>query len=515
MRIPKIDPSDIKRIGLACLNSLLLFLSFPPASLFPLAFLSLLFLLFSLREASLKKAFFLAWTSGAVFYLLLLHWIVLNPAVEPWARPLLYLGLVLIGLFQGLYWAVPAALAASLNKIRLPVWLTFPTLLTLFDYLRSLGFLGFTWGSLGYTQVRWTAAIQPAAWGGLYILTFWVALVGGLIYWNLSFFLAAGRISFYRSLVLFSIFLLPPLCGIPLLHQTRKVEQTAPRLTVALIQGNIDQGQRWDRQYQEYNWETYKNLTLLQSPDSPDLVVWPETALPFYLRYENEFFSYLLDLTKQADVAILTGVPDVKADLISGGQQYFNSAFLFLPHQGLAGEYAKSHLVPFGERFPLKDKIPCLKDVDFGEGEWSPGSDTVLLFHPRARIGCLICFESIFPDIARRQARKGAEIFVNITNDGWFGRSGAARQHAEMAVLRAVEQGRAIARCANSGISMFITPSGRILKPTRLYVRTAVCHQLPLMNKTTFYGRHGDLFVAVLLFSFILAILWGVFKPGA
>jgi len=386
---------------------------------------------------------------------------------------------------------------------------------TVFDYLRSLGFLGFTWGSLGYTQVRWTAAIQPASWGGLYILTFWVAMVNGLIYWNAKFLSAYRRIAWVRSLILILLLVIPPLWGTILLHQTQKLESAAPQLTVALIQGNIDQGQRWDRQYQEYNWETYRDLTLLQSEHRPDLAVWPETALPFYLRYENEFFSSISELTNHAGVSVLTGVPDVKTDFSTGKQQYFNSAFLFLPRRGLAGEYAKSHLVPFGERFPLKDRIPYLRDVDFGEGEWSPGCDTVLLLHPRARIGCLICFESIFPYIARRQARHGAQIFVNITNDGWFGRSGAARQHAEMAVLRAVEQRRAIARCANSGISMFITPSGRILKPTPLYVQTAICHRLPLMSKETFYGRHGDLFVLFLFLSFLLSILLKVIRPRA
>jgi apolipoprotein N-acyltransferase len=156
-------------------------------------------------------------------------------------------------------------------------------------------------------------------------------------------------------------------------------------------------------------------------------------------------------------------------------------------------------LVPFGERFPLKDKIPGLRRVSFGEGEWTPGADTVVLDHPKSRISCLICFESIFPAIARRQAARGSRLFVNITNDGWFGRSGAARQHAEMSVFRAVEQRRSVARCANSGVSMFVTPSGRICQPTDLYVQAAIVQNLPLLDVRTVYGKLGDWVVWLLL----------------
>lgn len=499
---------DIRKNSLACLSGVLLFLSFPPASLLPLAFIAFIPLLWALERCSPRRAFMIGWSSGSFFFILLLHWIVFNPAVEAWVRPLLYLGVLLIGLFQGLFWAVPAAAAGWLSdRSKLPLWASFPALFVIFDWLRGLGLLGFTWGSPGYALARWLDAIQMASLGGLCLVTLWTVLISALVLWVVRSYVkqapnaASGsrKPLVPRMVVLLAAFILPPLAGMSMRKHAERLEASAPKFAAALIQGNIEQGLRWDREFQQYNWDLYRELTLEAAGARPDLVVWPETAMPFYLRYENRFYSEMLFLVDATGVPVLTGVPDVKTDFGTGRQEYFNSAFLFLPQRGLAGEYAKAHLVPFGERFPLKEKIPGLRKVNFGEGEWSPGADTVLLMHPRARIGCLICFESIFPGIARRQASKGAEIFVNITNDGWFGRSGAARQHAEMAVFRAVEQRRSVARCANSGVSMFVTPSGRICRPSDLYVQATIIQSLPLMDVRTIYGRFGDWVVALVL----------------
>lgn len=519
MKLLKPLKLSIRKTSLVCLSGALLFLAFPPASLLPLAFVALVPLLLALDKASPRRAFLLGWASGAFFFILLLHWIVFNPAVEPWVRPLLYLGVLLIGLFQGLFWAAPAAAATWISdRSRLPLWASFPALFIIFDWLRGLGLLGFTWGSPGYALARWTDAVQMASVGGLYLVSLWVALTSGLVFLIVRSFVKPSlkvpkdrwRPLLLKFFALALAVILPPLSGQFMRRQAEKIAAKAPGFAVALIQGNIDQGLRWDREFQQYNWDRYRELTLAASRKKPDLVVWPETALPFYLRYENQFFSEILNLVDETGVPVLTGVPDVKTDLRTGRHDYYNSAFLFLPYRGLAGEYAKSHLVPFGERFPLKEKIPGLRHVNFGEGEWTPGADTVLLLHPKSRIGCLICFESIFPSIAARQAKKGAQLFVNITNDGWFGRSGAARQHAEMSVFRAVEQRRSVARCANSGVSMFATPSGRICQSTDLYVQATIAQSLPLLNVRTVYGRLGDWVIwllAILLLPFFALAL--------
>jgi apolipoprotein N-acyltransferase len=498
---------------LASLTSLLLLLIFPLFSLWPLAFVSLIPLYFGIENLSLKKTFQAAWLSGFLFFCGLLHWIVFNPAVEGWVRPLLYLGVVLIAAYLSLFLAAAFSLSKWLaGRLNMPFCWAAPFGLVLFDFLRSHGILGFPWGSLGYSLARWTSAIQMASFTGVYGVTFWIVLMNGLIYGLIKYFIAHRPFRLTTPVVLrISVVLLalvvPPLMGQLMLIPVTKEMRNAPRLNISLIQGNIQQGFRWDKEFREYNWLTYDSLSRQAVKQPVDLLVWPETALPFYLRFEPEYYLRALSLANDLKSSILTGVPDFSYQPNQQIQLYYNSAFLIRPVYGLTGSYAKSHLVPFGERFPYKDKIPFIRNVNFGEGEWTPGADSIIFDMGGINFSCMICFESIFPEIARQQAGRGARFLVNITNDGWFGRSGAARQHAEMAVFRAVEQRRAIARCANSGISMFILPTGEIINPTPLYKQMIITTSIPLLNNRTFYQKHGDLFVLFILIAWLLPLL--------
>lgn len=485
-------------VTLAVIAGLLFLAAFPPLSLWPLAFVFLTPLLFALEGASPRKAFWLAGLFAAVFFTGLLHWIVLNPAVERWVRPLLYLGVALIAGYLALYAAAATAAGNWLSRrTGLPLWLALPFCWTLADYLRGLGMLGFPWGSAGYAVTRFLPAIQMAEITGIYGLTCWVLLVNGFVY---AVAHQARQRRPARSLAAAAIaglaVIAAPIGGGQLrLLQIRHRCAAAPTVRMTVVQGNIEQGLRWDAEFQEQNWRTYDSLSREAARLSPRLIIWPETALPFYLRYQGRYLAQMRNLVDQTGAAVLTGVPDLSQDLTTNTTEYFNSSFLFAPRAGLVGQYAKAHLVPFGERFPLKEHIPGLRNVNFGEGEWTPGTDTLPLPLDTLRFANLICFESIFPELTRAMARRGAGFITVITNDGWFGRSGAARQHADMAVLRAVESRRAVARCANSGISMFILPDGSVRQPTELYQRAVVTGDIPILTGPTCYVRYGDLFV--------------------
>jgi apolipoprotein N-acyltransferase len=513
----KIQESPVKFI-LAGLTSLLLFSAFPLFTLWPLAFVCLIPLMTAVKDLSLKKTFLYSWLSGTLFYIGLLHWIVFNPAVEGWVKPLLYLGVVLIGFYLSFYFALSFALAKWLAvRTRMPFWAWLAICIPTLDLLRSQGLLGFPWGSLGYALVPWTNGIQMASLTGVYGLTCWAVLINGLLL-NLATIFWQGRTrpaevlkrtqTVITMLALALLLLLPPWLGSLAVKSVDELSKNAPQINTALIQGNIQQGMRWDKEFQRFNFEEYKRLTVEASDHQAGLVVWPETALPFYLRFQPQYGNEMRWLSDQTRCLILTGAPDMAAD-DSQKELYFNAAFLFAPGRGLAGSYAKSRLVPFGESFPLKDRIPFLKNVNFGEGEWTAGSDTIVFETPEVILSCLICFESIFPEISRHQVNKGSKLLVNITNDGWFGRSGAAMQHAQMAVLRAVENRRAVARCANSGISMFILPTGNVVQPTPLYKQTVTVESLPLLSIRTFYSRFGDVFQ----YCLILLIAIGVLIP--
>jgi len=505
---------------LASLTGLLLVLIFPLFSFWPLSFIALIPLYYGIESLSIRRTFFISWLGGFLFFGGLLYWIVLKPAVGKWVRPLLYLGLILIAAYLSLFFAASFTLAKWLERrLFVPVWLITPFSIVLFDYLRSHGILGFPWGSMGYGLARWISVIQIASYTGIYGVTSWIVLMNGLIYAsmrniqaNRPQFITAAAVR--RMTLVLLVFAIPLLLGRYMLLRTNEAMKNAPILNIALIQGNIEQGFRWDKEFREYNWQTYDSLSRQAAKQPIDLFVWPETALPFYLRYEPVFFSRITSLADTLKSSICTGIPDFSYDPKTQRQFYYNSAFLIRPVYGLTGTYAKSHLVPFGERFPYKERIPFIKNINFGEGEWTPGTDSIIFNLGGIRFSCMICFESIFPEIARNQVAKGARFLVNITNDGWFGRSGAARQHAEMAVFRAIEERRAIARCANSGISMFILPTGEIIKPTRLFEQAIIINSLPLLTGRTFYQRFGDLFVLIIFMTTLLASLMTFIRPS-
>jgi apolipoprotein N-acyltransferase len=225
-----------------------------------------------------------------------------------------------------------------------------------------------------------------------------------------------------------------------------------------------------------------------ESPTA-DMVVWPETAVPFHIKYQPAAFDEIGRLAAWKDVYLLFGVPDFerRGEDIS----FFNSALLLGPEGTLHGEYRKIHLVPFGEMIPFEDRLSWLKRIDLGEGDFSPGKAYTVFEIDGSRFGVAICFESIYPELVRELVRRGANFVVNITNDEWFGASLGPYQHAQMAVMRAVEFRVGLARCANTGISMFVDPYGRILSRTELFKRRILTDGVAVGGRGTVYARIG------------------------
>jgi apolipoprotein N-acyltransferase len=254
--------------------------------------------------------------------------------------------------------------------------------------------------------------------------------------------------------------------------------------------------------------DKYLRLTLQElAKNSPDLVVWPETAMPFYLRESKELIR-LETMAATGGADILTGAP--YRQLSRGGKtfRYYNSAFL-IDHRGVvAGRYDKEHLVPFGEYVPLKKLLFFLGPLVEATADFSPGTDLRPIPCQNTRLGVLICFESIFPDLARRLTSAGAGLLVNLTNDAWYGRSSAPWQHLSMAVFRAVENRRSLARAANTGISGFIDPLGRMRRLSPLFEEYSDCLPLPLLRTKTVYtaGRGYLAGPACLALALLLAL---------
>jgi apolipoprotein N-acyltransferase len=423
--------------------------------------------------------------AGLAFYVPLLRWLIHTMttfSTLPWPLAVL----VLLGLagYLALYWGAVAAAVAWLGQ-RLgaaALWLA-PPLWVAGELLRTYLLTGFPWGLLGYVPYRRLALIQIAAWTGVYGVSFLLVLVNTAAAWWLVR-RRAGAAALGAAVVTGGLGATLALGLAPAGHPG------GGTIPVALVQGNIPQSLKWDPAEQRAILETYSELTRRAAPES-HLVVWPEAAVPAYLRLEPWASEWLTRLAADVDRPLLVGAPDARED--GRTIRYLNSAFLVGP-RSIEARYDKIHLVPFGEYVPLRGLLFFVEAIAAEIGEFTPGRDRVIFPLSGAPFGTVICYEVIFPDLFRRFVRDGARFMVNITNDAWFGDSGGPLQHLATVPLRAVENGVAIARAANTGVSALVQPSGRIDPQLGLFRQGVLRVEVPLRTRETFYTRFGDVF---------------------
>jgi apolipoprotein N-acyltransferase len=275
-------------------------------------------------------------------------------------------------------------------------------------------------------------------------------------------------------------------------------------MEIALVQGNIEQAHKWDPAYQREVFDTYRAMTLEAAKKRPDLIIWPETATPFFWQ-DEELRAQLVDTVKDAGTWLMTGSPSVEKSPDDRVVDY-NSAYLLSPDGRETGRYDKMHLVPFGEYVPLKRLLPFVSKMVTAIGDFGTGEQYTVLKTDKGSFGTAICFEVIFPELVRQFALNGANFLTSITNDAWFGVSAAPYQHFNMAVFRAVENRRALARAANTGITGIILPTGAVQARTGIFERTTLEGRIPLMGELTFYTRHGDVFAYICVVISVLII---------
>ncbi|PIP42897.1 MAG: apolipoprotein N-acyltransferase [Deltaproteobacteria bacterium CG_4_10_14_3_um_filter_60_8] len=487
--------------GLAILAGGLLLMATPgmPGSAW-LAWPGLVPLLWAIRYARPGKAFRLGLLCGLVFFTGLLYWIMI--VLGRYGNLPLWItlpALLLLAAYMSLYTGIFAAGLAWARPAMAPLWLA-PVLWVALDYLRGLILTGFPWLDLGYSQFQNLVIIQSADLAGHHGLTFLVVLANGLIFAVLTRFLPHGRQSDskYSQAAAALLLLAAFVYGALRLPQIDQASATAEHLSVTVVQGNVPQDEKWVPAFQEKTVRDYLALSQQAMHGEPDhLLIWPETALPFYPMEHPLFRAVTRELMTGPPTCLLTGAPHRELAGSPPELHYYNSAFLLAPTPGQpgglhpAGRYDKQHLVPFGEYIPLRTILPLPGPLVETMGDFTLGDSVLPLSCQKARLGVLICFESIFPDLARREVEAGATLLVNITNDAWFGRSSAPWQHLAMAVLRAVENRRSLARAANTGISGFVDPAGRTHGLSPLFVPYAASDRLPLLTCPTVFGRFG------------------------
>jgi apolipoprotein N-acyltransferase len=274
------------------------------------------------------------------------------------------------------------------------------------------------------------------------------------------------------------------------------------RVRVGLVQGGIAQEDKWRPERAQENIDRHLVLTREARERGARLVVWPESAVPFYYDYSPALAERLREEVRRDEVYLFFGNDD--RDLAPAGQErVFVGAKMLSPRGDLVMRYHKMHLVPFGEYVPLQPLITLggrvAAKVIEQVADFTPGDTPSVGEADGHRLGGFICYEAVFPHLVRRFSAGGAELLVNITNDAWYGRTSAPYQHLAMTAFRAVENGRYLVRAANTGFTAVVDPRGRVVERTRLFEPTVLVRDVPLLRGETFYVRHGDVFAGAAL----------------
>jgi len=472
--------------------------AFPPYGHDVTAWIALVPLLAVLARSSARAAFLAGAAYGTIFFVALVPWVVKAAAAyfdARWLTSAAFAAAVCV-LFVAGYVGLLAL--AGRRLLRHGPWHAFfgiPALWVAYELARSTLLTGLPWELLGHSQWQRLALIQVADLGGVYALSFVIAAL------NVGLYLA-GRGALRREGWRASIRAGAPLavaCGLVAACAAygtwRLGDQAGPLApegrTLALAQGDVPESWRWNRQNAERNLLTYVSLSRgALAHDAPDLIVWPEYALTLYPERDATVMPALRDLAQRTTGGVVFGAPRVRDD--AGTSRYFNSAYHVAP-SGEVRFYDKIHLVPFAEYDPLPFDESLAAE---GDGAFSAGGASTVIDTPIGRLGMLICYEVIFPELSRQLTRAGAEILLNLSNDGWVDRAGlgAGRQHLSIAVFRAVENRRFLARAAASGISGFIDPWGRPFGELAAGRSGLAIGRVSPRRDLSFYTRVGDVF---------------------
>ena len=410
----------IKHVALAFISGIILALAFPKIDFSLLAWVAFTPLLWIIQKKTPKHAFVYGWIAGMGFYLCTVYWVV--QTIGLYSNIPTVIAIIPLFLMCAILASYTGAFVAGLRFYQDrggSVLLLGPPLWVALEWLRSFFFIGFPWVNLGYSQHTFLNLIQFVEITGVYGLS---ALV---IFVNLAFFrLTQGKESVRGRPLLIAALLLVALTGWGAWRRSQlSALPPAHHLRVGLIQGNIEQDKKWDKEFQEETLSRYERLSRAAAVNGADLIVWPETAVPFFFQSDIHYQHWLLDLIRELHVPFLFGAVGWQPKSMND-VTLFNRAYLVSAGGVVLGSYDKIKLAPFGEYIPFHSSFLFFLDkLVEGIGDFAAGTEATVLALPSEKFGVLICFEGIFPDLARRFVANGAHLLVNITNDAWFGRS--------------------------------------------------------------------------------------------
>ncbi len=364
------------------------------------------------------------------------------------------------------------------------------------EYARGHVLGGFPWIPLGSAVVTLVPVAQLASLVGVYGLSFFLMTLGTLVALALTT-VGRSRVAAIASAVM--LLLAVSVWGSARVSDARLTREGTP-LTVGLIQPNISQEDKWNRAMVGDIGRRFTALTRRAVADGAQAVLWPESSTPYLFNEDPVQAEAVRALVRESGVPLLFGTDEVERGT---PDKYYNSAFVLDPTGAVAAVYRKMQLVPFGEYVPLKQVLFFVAPLVEAVSEFTPGERVTMLPIEGHMASTAICYEVVYPHLIRQAVLEGAELLTTITNDAWYGDSSAPYQHFELASMRAIEQGRYLARAANTGISGVIDPYGRPVVATRVFEEAVVTAEIRFLQSRTLYATIGD---AVAVASLVLAL---------
>ncbi|OFX17082.1 MAG: apolipoprotein N-acyltransferase [Armatimonadetes bacterium RBG_16_58_9] len=502
------------------------------------AWVGLVPLFAALRGSAPRQSALYGLIAGVVYFGIVLHWITLF-GWAAWA---------LLVVFQAIFYGAFALVAGLLLPSRIGWWgyVVVPACWTVMQWTRSLGICAFPWGGFAHAQADNLPIAQLASVTGVWGIEFVVCLFSLAL--ADAVFVSGGRKHLAAGVIAAAIAGAVYAAGWHALNsenaakpqhrslgategnsitKARKYENTKglddllfrpfafsrfrdqnPSVKVAIIQSNLGHEVTPGPDYVAKAYETSALMSFVADGDEPDIVVWPESALPVDLT-DDGYGKEISDLARKTQADYLVGAYDPSKR--SGS---YNGAHLYLRAGEKAGVYHKVHLVPFGEFVPLRKYVALFSSYPIREEDVVPGEKHVLLESSFGKIGVSICFESLFPQISRIETQEGAVVLVVMTNDSWFERTEAARQHLMMSKLRAIENRRYLVRAALTGMSAIIDPHGRTAGELRIFERGILTGTIAPLHEITIYTRLGDYFAHACLLIVAASLVAAYRRPG-
>jgi len=489
--------------------------AYPPMPLGPAALLLLVPWFIVLNKYARGQALFATFWSGMLYNAINYYWIYNVMHVETAPSGLILFGLFLLIAFFSAYNTLAGFVYTlakdSPTKIRPILLILFPVFYAGLEMTRTYGDFAFPWSHLGYVFGNHLELLQMLSFIGIFGYTILVVgsnqAVAHVLYKANNIKKAAPVLS-----VPAIIFIVLLVHGNAVLSKQEAEPfygaQSEDNPTIALIQPSIQQGAKWSKK--RFDAIVKKTVDMVNDSvkDGTDLIVLAETAIPDHIRRQPRVIDLLQKTANEKNASILTGALDYRRNPPKSIRKFdiYNASFLFSPNtRAFPKRYIKKHLVPFSERIPFDEVFPILNYVDLGEGDFVAGKETPV-YQP-FQWTPYICYDAIFGDLVREAMREGSRLMVNITNDGWFGRSTAPYQHLNLIRYRVIENGMPMARLANSGVSAFVDQYGHFDGNTEIFTDRVIQRKMPLKTRDTLYSHIGDFVEKGLLLFFALYLL--------